>query len=122
VAYESVNPNTGKSLKKYETLNNEQLQAKIAAATACFETWKKTSYAHRAKIVTKAAQLLRENVDRFAIHSTTEMGKLINESRGEVKYSADILVIVFDDADLDKAILWAVWDRMSSGHRHDVHQ
>ena len=122
MAYESVNPNTGKSLKKYETLNNEQLQAKIAAATACFETWKKTSYAHRAKIVTKAAQLLRENVDRFAIHSTTEMGKLINESRGEVKYSADILVIVFDDADLDKAILWAVWDRMSSGHRHDVHQ
>ncbi len=31
------------------------------------------------------------NVDRFAKHATLEMGKLINESRAEVKFSADIL-------------------------------
>jgi hypothetical protein len=30
--------------------------------------------------------------DKFAKNSTLEMGKLINESRGEVKFSANILI------------------------------
>jgi succinate-semialdehyde dehydrogenase/glutarate-semialdehyde dehydrogenase len=91
MAYESVNPFDGKSVKKFETLTDEQLEAKIKTATACYQTWKKKSYADRAHIVAKAAKLMRENVDKFAKHSTIEMGKLINESRGEVNFSADIL-------------------------------
>jgi succinate-semialdehyde dehydrogenase/glutarate-semialdehyde dehydrogenase len=91
MAYESVNPFNGKTIKKFPELTDQQLETKIATAAKTYESWKKTSYAERAKIVAKAAELIRADVDKFARHSTLEMGKLINESRGEVKFSADIL-------------------------------
>ena len=89
--YQSVNPATGKILQTFEELTDKQVEQKLAAAVTCFETWKKKSYAERAKIVSKAGDLIRANVDKFAKHATLEMGKLINESRGEVNFSADIL-------------------------------
>ena len=91
MSYTSVNPATGKTLKKFDELTDKELEKKITTAEACFETWKKKSYKERAKIVARAAELMRANVDKFAKHATLEMGKLINESRGEVKFSADIL-------------------------------
>jgi succinate-semialdehyde dehydrogenase/glutarate-semialdehyde dehydrogenase len=91
MSYESINPFDGKTVKTFKELTDEQLEAKIAKAAACYLTWKKKSYAERASIIGKAAKLMHENVDRFANHATIEMGKLINEARGEVKFSADIL-------------------------------
>lgn len=91
MAYQSVNPNNGNILKKFEELNDEQLEIAIASAAAAFEIWKKKSYAERAIIVAKAAELMQGHVDEFAKLATLEMGKRINEARGEVKFSADIL-------------------------------
>jgi succinate-semialdehyde dehydrogenase/glutarate-semialdehyde dehydrogenase len=91
MAYESINPFDGKSVKHFEELTNEELEAKIAKAANCYQTWKMKSYAHRAGIVAKAAELMLANVDKFAKHATIEMGKLINEARGEVSFSANIL-------------------------------
>jgi succinate-semialdehyde dehydrogenase/glutarate-semialdehyde dehydrogenase len=91
MAYESVNPYDGKTVKTFPELTDEQLEKKIATAAACYETWRKTPYAKRAVIVAKAGELMRQNVDRFAKHATIEMGKLINEARGEVNFSANIL-------------------------------
>ena len=99
MAYESVNPYDGKTLKTFTTLTDAQLEAKIKTATACYQTWKTKSYSERAVIVAKAANLMLENVDRFAKHSTLEMGKLINESRGEVKFSSDILAYYAKNAE-----------------------
>ena len=45
MAYQSVNPNTGKVLKSFEKLTDEQLEKSIAAAETCFQTWKHTTYA-----------------------------------------------------------------------------
>jgi succinate-semialdehyde dehydrogenase/glutarate-semialdehyde dehydrogenase len=91
MAYTSVNPYNNKLLKQFDELTDHQLEGKIAAAEACFETWKKTSYAERAKIISKASKLMAADIDKFAKLSTLEMGKLIVESRGEVKFSSDIL-------------------------------
>jgi succinate-semialdehyde dehydrogenase/glutarate-semialdehyde dehydrogenase len=89
--YESVNPNDGKTVKTFKTLTDAELETKLATASKTYAEWKKTPYAARAVIVAKAAELIHADVDKFAKHATIEMGKLINESRGEVKYSADIL-------------------------------
>ena len=91
MAYESVNPYDGKTVKTFSELTNEQLEKKIATAAACYETWKKTPYSKRAVIVARAGELMRANVDKFAKLATLEMGKLINEARGEVNFSANIL-------------------------------
>jgi succinate-semialdehyde dehydrogenase/glutarate-semialdehyde dehydrogenase len=42
-------------------------------------------------IVAKAAQIMKSQVDRFARPMTIEMGKRINEARGEVQFSSEIL-------------------------------
>jgi len=89
--YQSINPNSGKLLKSFEHLSEAQLETKLAAADACFQTWKHKTYADRAIIVNKAAALMHAQVDDFAKLATLDMGKRIDEARGEVKFSADIL-------------------------------
>jgi succinate-semialdehyde dehydrogenase/glutarate-semialdehyde dehydrogenase len=89
--YQSVNPYTGKTAKTFPELTDAQLETKLATAEKTFELWKHASYAERAIIVAKASELMHADVDKFAKHATLEMGKLINEARGEVKFSADIL-------------------------------
>jgi len=91
MAYQSINPNDGKLLKSFEHLTPVQLEKSLADAQLCYQSWKHRSYAERAVIVNKAAALLHANVDDFAKLETLEMGKRINEARGEVKFSGDIL-------------------------------
>jgi len=91
MTYQSINPNTGKLLKSYEHLTAAQLEKSLATAEAAFQKWKHTTYAERAAIINKAAALMAAHVDDFAKLATMDMGKRINEARGEVKFSADIL-------------------------------
>ena len=99
MTYQSVNPADGKLFKKFEELTDKQLEDKIVAAEACFETWKKKSYAERAKVVNKAAKLLHEQADHFARIMTSEMGKRISEAKGEVEFSSEILTYYAKNAE-----------------------
>jgi succinate-semialdehyde dehydrogenase/glutarate-semialdehyde dehydrogenase len=99
MTYQSLNPATGKLLKKFEELTDKQLETKIAAAATCFETWRHKSYAERAAIVAKAAAIMAAKVDEFAHTMTLEMGKRINEARGEVEFSAQILAYYAKNAE-----------------------
>ncbi|MDL2337490.1 MAG: NAD-dependent succinate-semialdehyde dehydrogenase [Pseudomonadota bacterium] len=99
MAYQSINPNDGNVLKSFEHLSNAQLDASLASAEACFQRWKHTRYAERAVILNKAAALMRANVDDFARLATLEMGKRIDEARGEVRFSGDILAYYAEHAE-----------------------
>jgi succinate-semialdehyde dehydrogenase/glutarate-semialdehyde dehydrogenase len=89
--YQSINPNDGKLLKSFEYMTPAQLEKALAGAQHCYVSWKHKSYAERAVVMNKAAALLQAHVDDFAKLETLEMGKRINEARGEVIYSGDIL-------------------------------
>ena len=91
MAYQSLNPYDGKILKTFEELTDQQLEAAVHVAAQCFETWRHTTFAGRSTVVARAAALLRSRVEAFARLITLEMGKLLEESRGEVALSADIL-------------------------------
>ena len=91
MAYQSINPNDGALLKRFDILSDAALEAALATAEACFQGWKHTSYADRAAIVAGAAALMHAHVDDFARLETMEMGKRIGEARAEVGFSADIL-------------------------------
>ncbi len=91
MSYQSVNPNTGKVVQSFEHTSTAQLQHALATAEACFHSWKTTSHAERGAVLSRAAVLLRAHVDEFASLATLEMGKRIDEARGEVVFSADIL-------------------------------
>ncbi|KEY59116.1 NAD-dependent succinate-semialdehyde dehydrogenase [Serratia sp. DD3] len=91
MAYQSINPNTGKLLKTHDHLTSAQLEKSLAKAESCFQQWRHTSYPERAAIVNKAALLMAAHIDDFAKLATLEMGKRIDEARAEVKFSSDIL-------------------------------
>ena len=91
MSYQSVNPNTGKVVKSFEHMSTAQLQHALTTAETCFHSWKTTSHAERGAVLSRAAVLLRAHVDEFANLETLEMGKRIDEARGEVVFSADIL-------------------------------
>ncbi len=91
MAYQSVNPFDGKLVEAFETLSDPQLETRIAAADACFRTWRHTAYAERAKIIGRAGEILHARADELARIMTTEMGKRIGEARGEVEFSARIM-------------------------------
>jgi succinate-semialdehyde dehydrogenase/glutarate-semialdehyde dehydrogenase len=91
MAYASVNPFNGKEEKSFAEITDASFETKLAAAEACFETWRHKTYAARAAIIHKASVLLHEQRDAFATIMTHEMGKRISEARGEVEFSARIL-------------------------------
>jgi succinate-semialdehyde dehydrogenase / glutarate-semialdehyde dehydrogenase len=89
--YQSVNPFDGKVLKTFDEFTDKQVEAAINTADSCYKSWRLTSFAERAVIASKAAAIMRDRVDEFARLMTIEMGKLIEEARGEVSLSADII-------------------------------
>jgi succinate-semialdehyde dehydrogenase/glutarate-semialdehyde dehydrogenase len=91
MTYQSINPYDGKVLMTFAELSDQQLDTALETAAHCFDTWRDTSFAERAAIVSKAAAIMRERSDELARLVTLEMGKLIEEARGEVALSADII-------------------------------
>jgi len=66
MSYQSVNPATGKVLKRFKEITNKQLETSFKTAATCFETWRFKTFAERAVVVAKSAAILRARVDDFA--------------------------------------------------------
>ena len=86
-----INPATGKVLAHLPHASTADLDAALAAAEKGFALWKATSAYDRAKIMRKAADLVRERYDHISKVQTQEQGKAYAESRAEVLTSADII-------------------------------
>jgi succinate-semialdehyde dehydrogenase/glutarate-semialdehyde dehydrogenase len=67
------------------------LEEAVAAAEKGFAVWRKMSAYDRAKVLRKAADLMRERVERIALLMTLEQGKPLEQSRAETLGSADVL-------------------------------
>lgn len=92
MAYQSINPYDGKKVMSFEEINESQLEEKLKTAASCFQrTWRLKSFAERKAILTRAAAIMRERSNEYAELITLEMGKLIEQSQGEVALSAAIL-------------------------------
>jgi succinate-semialdehyde dehydrogenase / glutarate-semialdehyde dehydrogenase len=92
MAYQSTNPYDGKVVKKFDEISDVQLETKLAAAQDCYENvWRRQGFAERRAVVARAAALMRERAQPLAELITIEMGKLIQQSLGEVALSAAIL-------------------------------
>jgi len=97
--YISVNPFDGKVLKTFEEATDSELETALAAAAACYSTWRHKSYSERATIVARVSALMHERVNELAHTMTLEMGKRIGEAREEVEFSAKILAYYANNAE-----------------------
>lgn len=90
MAYTSTNPYTGEVTKTFHDATDAEVVQAIENAHEAFLSWKKTSFAARAKIMQRAAEILRRDSETYAKLLTLEMGKLISEAEAEVELSAKI--------------------------------
>ncbi len=85
---QAINPTNGQLLHEFEPLSDEAVEAAVERARAGFRSWRNTSFAERAALLKKAAQVMRDDRERYALLMTDEMGKPIKEARGEVDKAA----------------------------------
>ncbi len=91
MGYQSINPYNGEIMHSFPGITDAALELALATACLAYANWRQLSYAERAKIIGRAAELLHEKGDDFARIMTLEMGKRIDEARGEVDFSSRIL-------------------------------
>ena len=92
MGYQSINPYTAELSQSFKDISAAELEQKLALAASCFKNvWSQTTYVERAKVLARAATILRERPEEFAKLITLEMGKLLAQSMGEVALSAAIL-------------------------------
>lgn len=85
---ESLNPATEKILKTFKPYNTAEIKSALNTAQKFFLKWKEVSIEERAMLMRKAAAVLRQNKKRYAAIMTSEMGKPITQSLGEVEKCA----------------------------------
>src|SRR5450755_1935917 len=83
MAIASVNPVTGEVLKTFEPLTSAQIEAKLSLAAKTFETFRKTTFADRARMMNKAADILETEKESLGKLMTLEMGKTLRSAVDE---------------------------------------
>lgn len=90
MAYATIHPYTGEQLATFPDATDAEVDRAIARAHEAFQAWRRTSFAVRAGVMQRAADILRRDIESYAKLLTLEMGKIIGEARAEVQLSADI--------------------------------
>ena len=99
-AYVVVNPATGEQGEEFPLVTQDEIEAALASLDVAYLTWsKKSTAADRATLIARVAELHRERKQELAEIITREMGKPIEQSRGEVDFSADIFQYYADNAE-----------------------
>jgi acyl-CoA reductase-like NAD-dependent aldehyde dehydrogenase len=89
--FENRNPaNTDDLIGIFQKSTRRDVEAALAAAARAYETWRLVPAPRRAELLFKAAQLIVERKDQFARDMTREMGKVLNETGGDVQEAIDM--------------------------------
>jgi succinate-semialdehyde dehydrogenase/glutarate-semialdehyde dehydrogenase len=83
MAFATVNPATGETVKTFDSLTHDEVEERIALAAATFDSFRRTAFVQRAEWMTRAADLLEQEQDAIAATMTTEMGKTLVSARAE---------------------------------------
>jgi succinate-semialdehyde dehydrogenase/glutarate-semialdehyde dehydrogenase len=89
--YTVVDPATGETVKEYPTISDEELRDAIGRADEAYRNWSASTTAkERAELIGRVGELHGEQRDRLAEIIVREMGKPIEQARGEIEFSAAI--------------------------------
>jgi succinate-semialdehyde dehydrogenase / glutarate-semialdehyde dehydrogenase len=97
--YAVVDPATGDVVKEYPTATDEQMEQALASASRAYRDWsKKSTLDERVALIRRVADLHNERKDELAKIIQREMGKPLDQSVGEVEFSASIYEFYADNA------------------------
>jgi alpha-ketoglutaric semialdehyde dehydrogenase len=89
--FEDRNPaNTEDLIGVFQHSNAKDVDRAIAAAARAYQQWRLVPAPLRAEILFKAAQIIAARKEDLARDMTREMGKVLNETRGDVQEAIDM--------------------------------
>lgn len=88
--FERKNPATGELVGTYSSSDAKDVDAAVAAASKAFTSWRLFPAPKRGEILFRAAQILEQRKEKLAVEMTEEMGKVIDETRGDVQEAIDM--------------------------------
>jgi len=94
----SINPANGHTIAEYQSHSREKVDQLIDAAKAGFEHWRQVSLTERSKVLRRAAEVLKDNRESYALLMTREMGKPLSQSLAEVDKCAGGCLFYADKA------------------------
>ncbi len=75
---------------RFQESTPEDAERAIAAAARAYTDWRLVPAPRRAEILFRAAQLIADRKEAFAREMTREMGKVLEETRGDVQEAIDM--------------------------------
>ena len=88
---ENRNPaNTDEIIGEFPLSGPEDVDAAVSAARNAYKSWRLTPAPKRAEILFRVAELLVKRKEDFARDMTSEMGKVLAETRGDVQEAIDM--------------------------------
>lgn len=82
------NPATGALIARVPNGGAAETKRAIAAAERAMQAWRNALPGERARVLRRLYELMLEHIDDLATIMTSEQGKPLSESRGEIHYAA----------------------------------
>ena len=90
-AFENLNPaNRHELVGMFQKSNAQDVDLAVAAAKEAYKSWRLVPAPKRGEILYRAARLLLERKEGLAGQMTREMGKVLEEARGDVQEAIDM--------------------------------
>lgn len=99
MAYATVNPATGETVKEFPTATDQEIKDAVKRSGEAYKSWRNTPVSERAQLMHKMAELYRERKEELAKILTDEMGKPKAQAIGEVMIVAGIYDYYADNAE-----------------------
>ena len=82
---ESYDPGNGQAFARFSAGKGEDVSRAVEAAQQGLAAWRDTPPATRCQVLNRAAALIRERSDYFAVVEAVDSGKTLAEARGDVR-------------------------------------
>ncbi|PIL17945.1 aldehyde dehydrogenase [Puniceibacterium antarcticum] len=87
---QTVNPFTEDAIQTYPLMSDDQMFDALQSSHEAFLSWRHTPVEERAKVIARIGEELSASKDSFAKLMTSEVGKLLKDSRDEIDLCAGI--------------------------------
>jgi aldehyde dehydrogenase (NAD+) len=88
--FPNANPATGAVLGYFPLSGQAEAHAAVSAARAAFEQWRLVPAPRRGELLFRVGELMRKYKEDLACTMTQEMGKVLQETRGDVQEGIDM--------------------------------
>ena len=88
MAFATVDPTNGETVRTYEPHAPAEVERRLRAAADAYLNHRRTTFAERARMMVRAAEILESEREKFGRLMVTEMGKPIQAARDEAAKSA----------------------------------